>query len=329
MSLLFVGFFLSYQPAQADLLCNAPGGQPYNVQNAQQCQGTLINTDSSLGSCEGQWVQRTDASSGWACQPVSLTNRNQISSGCLNNPSFCNAQENSFLDGQGSVQSTGSLQTSVGTDYSCPNGYTWSNSGSVPGCVPLPATPPTAPTQPTPYDPPQGNKVCIGGVCTYTPLEPLPCPPGTANCQSGTVNFPLFLSNLFRLLISVGGLFAVVMLVVAGIGYMISEGAGDIDKAKSRAKAALWGLLLLTSCWLILNTINPNLLKFDLTSLGQLGKTQPGSTAIPPGSLNPAGAPAQTPPTDSQRANCEKETGFYVKTNPDNSWSCQYAGANP
>ena len=127
--------------------------------------------------------------------------------------------------------------------------------------------------------PVMAQTVCSGGECRYTPLEPLPCPPGTPDCQSGTVNFPNFLSNLFRLLISVGGLFAVVMLVVAGIGYMISEAAGDIDKAKSRAKAALWGLLLLTSCWLILNTINPDLLKFDLTSLGKFGKTTPGSTS--------------------------------------------------
>ncbi len=166
------------------------------------------------------------------------------------------------------------------------------------------------------------------GVGTYTALEPLPCPPGVPNCQSGTVNFPNFLSNLFRLLISVGGLFAVVMLVVAGIGYMISEAAGDIDKAKSRAKAALWGLLLLTSCWLILNTINPDLLKFDLTSLGKLGKTAPNSTtAQPPGSSNPAGAATQTPPTDAQRADCEKQLGYAIKVNPDNTQSCQYAGA--
>lgn len=69
---------------------------------------------------------------------------------------------------------------------------------------------------------------------------------------------------MFRLLISLGAMFAVVMLVVAGIGYMISESALDIDKAKNRAKAALWGLLLLSMSWLILYTINLNLLKFNL-----------------------------------------------------------------
>src|SRR3989344_1477651 len=99
------------------------------------------------------------------------------------------------------------------------------------------------------------------GQLTYTPLEPLP---GTVNGWGETQQLPALLSALFKLLITFGSLFAVVMLVVAGIGYMVSEAAVDIQKAKDRAVAALWGLLLLTGCWLILYTINPDLLKFNL-----------------------------------------------------------------
>ncbi len=116
---------------------------------------------------------------------------------------------------------------------------------------------------------------CQNGVCTYTPLEPLPCPPGSLDCQTGTVNFPGFLNLVFKLAITLGGLFAVVMLVVAGIGYMLSESGGDISKAKERAKAALWGLLLLTTSWLILSAVNPKLLEFNLTSLGTLQQPIP------------------------------------------------------
>lgn len=124
---------------------------------------------------------------------------------------------------------------------------------------------------------------CAGGTCTYTPLEPLPT--GDANAQNGQ-NFPAFVSGLFRVLITFGGLFAVVMLVVAGIGYMLSESALDIDKAKDRAKAALWGLLLLAGSWLILNTINPELLNFKLL-LPKSGTTQISNPVAPAANATP------------------------------------------
>ena len=120
------------------------------------------------------------------------------------------------------------------------------------------------------------------GQMEYIPLEPLPCPNGPCD-QSGT-NFPSFVSTIFKVLIGFGGLFAVVMIVIAGIGYMLSESALDISKAKSRAQAALWGLLLLAASWLILFTINPKLLTFDLTSVNNLNKssgtTSGGDTAL-------------------------------------------------
>ncbi len=133
----------------------------------------------------------------------------------------------------------------------------------------------------------QSGLKCVGGTCTYTPLEPLPT--GDASAQNGK-NFPAFVSGLFRVLLSFGALFAVVMLVVAGIGYMLSESALDIDKAKDRAKAALWGLLLLAGSWLILNTINPDLLKFQI---------------VVPTNNNPIAAPATiTGPTGAAPVTC-------------------------
>lgn len=136
------------------------------------------------------------------------------------------------------------------------------------------------------------NNFCKDGICTYTPLEPL-CPPGSSSCQSGTTSFPIFLSTMFKILISVGGLLAVVMLVVAGIGYMLSESMVDIDKAKSRARAAIWGLLLLTSSWLILNAINPALLQFDINSIGTV-RTGTDANAAPAGAQNSTAAAPQS-----------------------------------
>lgn len=101
------------------------------------------------------------------------------------------------------------------------------------------------------------------GQCTYAPLEPLP----TNNPYLVNGNYASlgdYFSVIFPLLIGFSGLFAVVMLVIAGIGYMVAESMVDIDKAKSRGKSALWGMLLIGMSWLILYTINPQLLNFSL-----------------------------------------------------------------
>ena len=151
------------------------------------------------------------------------------------------------------------------------------------------------------------------GQLSYTPLEPL----SVWDAKAGAYNsFAYYINTVFKHLITLGSLFAVVMLVVAGIGYMVSEAAIDIQKAKDRAVAALWGLLLLTGCWLILYTINPDLLKFNLNI--------PGSNTPAP-SPSTTAAPTPTAPTQADQNNCAQNIGS-IKFNPDGSWTCVYQG---
>jgi len=130
---------------------------------------------------------------------------------------------------------------------------------------------------------------CQNGVCTYVPLEPLP-----GVNQTG-LNFSTYVSGMFRLFISLGALFAVLMMVLAGISYMTSSSPLDLSKARGRATKALYGLLLLVACWLILYTINPNLLRFDLFEKGvpavANSSAQPLSNPTSPNNTNtnPAG----------------------------------------
>ena len=91
----------------------------------------------------------------------------------------------------------------------------------------------------------------------YYPLEPLPFVNGY---QTGQVSFCALLNGLFRLLIFIGGLLAVGSFVYAGVMYMTSEVVGIKSKAKEGVQAAVWGLLILLASWIILNTINPQLL---------------------------------------------------------------------
>jgi hypothetical protein len=93
---------------------------------------------------------------------------------------------------------------------------------------------------------------------TYVPLEPL-----VGVNQSGQAPFGELIGGFFRILINVGAFLAVVMFVIGGIIYMVSDSTFKKLKGKETVKAALIGLGILAGAWLILNTINPQLLTFD------------------------------------------------------------------
>lgn len=62
--------------------------------------------------------------------------------------------------------------------------------------------------------------------------------------------------------ISIGVIIAFIMIVIAGIEYMLSAATANPGlggKAIGRIKSAILGLILLLSSWLILNTINPQI----------------------------------------------------------------------
>lgn len=109
----------------------------------------------------------------------------------------------------------------------------------------------------------------------YTPLEPI-----SAFGNPTDMNFAGLLNGLFRLLFTAGALFAVVMLVWGGITYMVSGAVGEVGEAKKRMQAAIFGLLLLAGAYLILYTINPQLLRFEISNLdsGNTDQTSSGTS---------------------------------------------------
>lgn len=110
------------------------------------------------------------------------------------------------------------------------------------------------------------------GNLDYIPLEPLP----GVNYDT-EASFGSLLQGIFRILIGLGGLVAVLMLVLGGVAYMTSEAVDKTQRARERITAALWGLLLLISSVLILTTINPQLLRFDFIP-GSSGSSPPSSS---------------------------------------------------
>src|SRR3989338_2590012 len=75
-----------------------------------------------------------------------------------------------------------------------------------------------------------------------------------------TNNLGDYFNNIYRFSFLVGGILAIGLLVYYGIKYTISIGNGAmVDDAKDGIKQALYGLGLLASAYLILSTINPEL----------------------------------------------------------------------
>ncbi len=158
--------------------------------------------------------------------------------------------------------------------------------------------------------------ILLAGI-TYTPLEPFP------NATTATYNsLGLYLNFVFKILLSLGAMVAVVTLVFGGIAYMVSEIADKKTEARKRIQAALLGLFLLLTCWLILYEINPNLVKFCLPGLDAAcqGAMAP-STARP--AAQPSTASVAPKPDNADKADCESVAGRTLHATGPGTWECR------
>ncbi len=82
--------------------------------------------------------------------------------------------------------------------------------------------------------------------------------------KTSATPFPVYARYVILFLVAVSGFVALYVLVTAGIQFIISTGnASQISEARDRIKAALLGLLVVLSYFLIVYTINPKLTEFD------------------------------------------------------------------
>ena len=124
----------------------------------------------------------------------------------------------------------------------------------------------------------QNSQFCQNGGCTYTALEPIPGLPNVYGPQQG---FGGLVSGSFKLLIGAGAVVAVVMIVLGALTYMFSDIAGNKTKALSRIRGAMWAIVLLMSSYLILYTINPDLV--NLTFVPSISNNYTvGANQMPP-----------------------------------------------
>lgn len=129
----------------------------------------------------------------------------------------------------------------------------------------------------------------------YTLLAPLPIP----GLEGGTVNigptsdsafdFGDYVNGLLKFAIGIAGALAVVMIVIGGIQYMSTDNFGEKAAGKDQIKNAVGGVVLLLGAYMILNTINPNLVDFHFEITKATTKADPIIDASTPPTENPDG----------------------------------------
>ena len=98
--------------------------------------------------------------------------------------------------------------------------------------------------------------------CLLAPLPGVGDSTGSLDVKGGIG--PYFLA-IIKVVLGLIGVLSVLMVTIGGIEYMSTVSVGEKEGAKSKITSALFGLLLALTSYIILNTINPNLINLKIT----------------------------------------------------------------
>ncbi|MBL7053205.1 MAG: hypothetical protein ISS02_00885 [Candidatus Portnoybacteria bacterium] len=88
---------------------------------------------------------------------------------------------------------------------------------------------------------------------------------GLPSVSEGTkVGLVQYINYLYLFGLSLVGMAALISLVIGGFMYMLSDTVTTTDKAKEYISGAIYGLILALAAYLILNTINPDLVNWSI-----------------------------------------------------------------
>lgn len=96
-------------------------------------------------------------------------------------------------------------------------------------------------------------------------LEAIGVPDSQAgeNRITGQFSIGFWVNRMVTFLIGLVGLLAVIMIIIAGVQYMTTDVIGQKSNAKERIIQSLLGLVIALGVFVILNTINPDLLRIN------------------------------------------------------------------
>ena len=96
------------------------------------------------------------------------------------------------------------------------------------------------------------------GPVSYQPLIGIP---GLTDAEE--ISMELYINTLYTISISIAAFLAVVKIILAGLKYMLSDVVTNKEDAKRDIKGALVGLMIVLGAWIILSTINPQLVNLQ------------------------------------------------------------------
>ena len=140
------------------------------------------------------------------------------------------------------------------------------------------------------------------GLTEYCLLAPIPL--GGPNQVTEKTTAAQFIPGLFQLTIMLATGLAVLFIIWGGVQYMSTDAFTGKESAKETIQNAIMGLLLALSAWLIINTINPGLLNFNL-SIDRVEfkeNTNPPTGTTGPGGGATSGYPLTTEELAADRA---------------------------
>ena len=134
------------------------------------------------------------------------------------------------------------------------------------------------------------DKVSAGNA--YVPLEALPGVSNTSNQDLAG-----YLNAVYLVLIGVGSLLAVVKIVLAGVQYAMSDVITTKESAKKSIYGALIGLAILLVPYIVLSTIYPGLISFNILQNSVPVEVLPigGGSAQQQAQVPPTFTPQNTP----------------------------------
>lgn len=130
--------------------------------------------------------------------------------------------------------------------------------------------------------------------CGKIPFIPSVTIPGTPIEQGKTYNLDCtsigtYIISLYQFGVYAASVVAAVMIMVGGFLWVTAGGnASQVSTAKSFVGGALSGFVLLLGSWLILNTINPNLVRFNPLNIPGVGNAPVAVTGGGCGYRNPS-----------------------------------------
>ncbi|EKD33385.1 MAG: hypothetical protein ACD_76C00041G0003 [uncultured bacterium] len=131
--------------------------------------------------------------------------------------------------------------------------------------------------------------------------------------EGGKINVPFlaeYIAAVFQWMLGAGTIFAIVMIMIGGVQWIIGSGTGEIKQAQHRISQAVIGLVLLFGSWVLLNTVNP---KLTILSPIKIQQVDPIQYVIDSGESDETGIGASTEELASIGIDCPGSGGD-VKT---------------